>query len=76
MGVLTTSFLQFKAFLNSQPLYQLLDDPSDPALFTPGYFLIDALLNALTDPSLLEVKINHFSREKMVRRMLQSFLAR
>jgi hypothetical protein len=45
------------------------DDPADLGALTPGHFLIGAPLNAIPEPSLLDVPAGRLSRWKLLQQM-------
>ncbi|KMQ88090.1 hypothetical protein RF55_12480 [Lasius niger] len=47
----------------------LTDDPEDLGALTPGHFLIGGPLNAIPEPSLLDVPVNRLSRWRMLQQM-------
>ncbi|XP_043498438.1 uncharacterized protein LOC122521747 [Polistes fuscatus] len=57
----STLLAQIEAILNSRPLEPLKDDPEDTTALTPGHFLIGTALNAVPEPSLLDVSVNRLS---------------
>ncbi|KMQ82668.1 hypothetical protein RF55_22199, partial [Lasius niger] len=59
---MATFLAEVEACLNSRPLQALTDDPEDLDALTPGHFLIGAPLNAIPEPSLLDVPVNRLSR--------------
>ncbi|XP_046145604.1 uncharacterized protein LOC123988890, partial [Osmia bicornis bicornis] len=68
-----TLLAQIEAILNSRPLEPLSDDPDDLSALTPGYFLIGSPLNAVPEPTLLDVSVNRLSRWQFLQQRLQQF---
>ncbi|XP_046145725.1 uncharacterized protein LOC123989050 [Osmia bicornis bicornis] len=68
-----TLLTQIKAILNSRPLEPLSDDPDDLSALTPGHFLIGSPLNAVPEPTLLDVSVNRLSRWQFLQQRLQQF---
>lgn len=66
---MTTLLTEVEACLNSRPLRALTDDPKNLDAQTPGHFLVGASLNAIPDPSLLEVPGNRLSRWRLLQQM-------
>ncbi|KMQ81477.1 hypothetical protein RF55_26206, partial [Lasius niger] len=66
---MTTLLAEVEACLNSRPLRALTDDPEDLDALTPGHFLVGAPLNAIPEPSLLEVPANRLSRWRLLQQM-------
>ncbi|KMQ90572.1 bel12-ag transposon polyprotein [Lasius niger] len=66
---LTTFLAEVEACLNSRPLQALSDDPEDIGALTPGHFLVGAPLNAVPEPSLLDVSTNRLSRWRLLQQM-------
>ncbi|XP_055714720.1 uncharacterized protein LOC129808834 [Phlebotomus papatasi] len=71
-----TLLSQVEATLNSRPLTQLSDDPTDPQPLTPGHFLTMAPLNQLPDPDVTHLKINTLSRWQLCQKVYQDFVKR
>jgi len=67
---------QIEACLNSRPLTQASNDPSDLTVLTPGHFLIGDLLTAVPDEVLIETRMNRLSRWQLVQQMAQHFWKR
>jgi len=59
---MATFLAKVEACLNSRPVQALSDDPEDLSALTPGYFLIGGPLNAMPEPSLLNVPANQLTR--------------
>ena len=47
-----TLLTQVEAYLSSQPLIALSNEPNDPTYFSPGHFLIGAPLTSFPQPDL------------------------
>ncbi|XP_070521634.1 uncharacterized protein [Cardiocondyla obscurior] len=73
---MATLLAQIKACLNSRLLAALSDDPEDLAALTPGYFLMGGPLNAVPEPSLVDISTNALSRWQLVQRMRDHFWER
>ncbi|XP_071579548.1 uncharacterized protein [Temnothorax nylanderi] len=73
---LMTVTTQAEACLNSRPITPMSADPADLEALTPGHFLIGAPLNALPEPSLLDVNLNRLSRWQLLQQQLQMFWKR
>ena len=73
---LSTLLAQIEAVLNSRPLCALSDDPSDVTAITPAHFLIGTTLNAVPEPSLLELPVSRLSRLQLIRQMVERFWKR
>ncbi|XP_043493916.1 uncharacterized protein LOC122518864 [Polistes fuscatus] len=69
----STLLAQVEAILYSRPLKPLSDDPEDTTAFTPGHFLIETALNAIPEPSLLDVSVNRLSRWQFIKQRMQQF---
>ncbi|XP_046145777.1 uncharacterized protein LOC123989146 [Osmia bicornis bicornis] len=68
-----TLLAQIEAILNSRPLEPLSDDPDDVSALSPGHFLIGSALNAVPEPTLLDVSVNRLSRWQFLQQRLQQF---
>ncbi|XP_029054136.2 uncharacterized protein LOC114881492 [Osmia bicornis bicornis] len=71
-----TLLAQIEAILNSRPLEVLTDDPDDVSALSPGHFLIGSPLNAVPEPTLLDVAVNRLSRWQFLQQRLQPFWRR
>ncbi|XP_024879015.1 uncharacterized protein LOC112459229 [Temnothorax curvispinosus] len=66
---MTTFLAEVEACLNSRPLQALTDDPEDLDALTPGHFLIGAPLNAIPEPSTVDIQTNRLSRWRLLQNM-------
>ncbi|KMQ85693.1 hypothetical protein RF55_15601 [Lasius niger] len=66
---MATFLAEVEACLNLRPLQALTDDPKDLDALTSGHFLIGAPLNAIPEPSLLDVPVNRLSRWRLLQQM-------
>ncbi|XP_029053848.2 uncharacterized protein LOC114881275 [Osmia bicornis bicornis] len=66
-----TLLAQIEAIHNSRPLEPLSDDPDDVSALSPGHFLIGSPLNAVPEPTLLDISVNRLSRWQFVQKRLQ-----
>lgn len=73
MEQLSTIVCQIEAVLNSRPLTPLSDDPDDFKALTPGHFLIGQELNAIPEPSMLELNVNRLSIWQKIQFVTQEF---
>ncbi|XP_055714251.1 uncharacterized protein LOC129808498 [Phlebotomus papatasi] len=71
-----TLLSQVEATLNSRPLTQLSDNPTDPQPLTPGHFLTMAPLNQLPDPDVTHLKISTLNRWQLCQKVYQDFVKR
>ncbi|XP_058449039.1 uncharacterized protein LOC131429000 [Malaya genurostris] len=71
-----TVLTQIEAVLNSRPLTQSSDDPNDFTAITPAHFLIGREMNAILEPSYLNLKESSLSRWQLVQTMQQHFWKR
>lgn len=62
-----------EASLNSRPLCPMSSDPNDIEALTPGHFLTCGPLNAVPEPSVLNVQDNRLDRWKLLAKMHQDF---
>ncbi|XP_074099251.1 uncharacterized protein LOC141527581 [Cotesia typhae] len=69
----TTLLHQVEAILNSRPLESLSQDPQDLSALTPGHLLIGRALNAIPEPSLLELNTARLSRWQFIQQRIQCF---
>ncbi|XP_029055190.1 uncharacterized protein LOC114882466 [Osmia bicornis bicornis] len=65
-----TLLAQIEAILNSRLLEPLSDDPDDVSALSPGHFLIGSPLNAVPEPTLLDVSVNRLSRWQFLQQRL------
>ena len=72
----STLLCQVEGILNSRPLTQLSDDPSDMEVLTPGHFLTGDSMVALPQEDLAEVAPWRLTRWQMVQQMQQHFWRR
>lgn len=70
---LSTVLSQIEACLNSRPLTQLSDDPSDPLPLTPGHFLVGEPLINIPDKSYEDMKISNLERWRLTQKMVNDF---
>ncbi|XP_011687068.1 PREDICTED: uncharacterized protein LOC105449509 [Wasmannia auropunctata] len=63
---MATFLAEVEGCLNSRPLQALTDDPEDLDALTPGHFLIGGPLNAIPEPSLIDVPTNRLSRWRLL----------
>lgn len=68
-----TLIIQIEGILNSRPLTQLSNDPSDLTYLTPGHFLIGAPLTTFPEPNLTDIPQNRLKFWKLCTQMQQSF---
>lgn len=54
----------------------MTDDPEDLGALTPGHFLIGGPLNAIPEPSLLDVPANRLTRWRLLQQMRDHLWAR
>ncbi|XP_058828037.1 uncharacterized protein LOC131687953 [Topomyia yanbarensis] len=73
---LQTVFVQIESCLNSRPLTPLSNDPSDFEALTPGHFLIQRPLTAVSEPALTEVPEIRLSRWQQAQDFLQRIWAK
>ncbi|CAD6240815.1 GSCOCG00012580001-RA-CDS [Cotesia congregata] len=69
----TTLLTQVEAILNSRPMEALSDDPQDLSSLTPGHFLIGRPLNAIPEPSLMDIDVSRLSRWQFIQQRVQHF---
>ena len=70
---LFTLLCQIEAALNSRPLVPLHDDINDFEPLTPGHFLTGGNLVAIPQPSLIDLKVNRFSRWQQMQQCFELF---
>ncbi|XP_071579066.1 uncharacterized protein [Temnothorax nylanderi] len=66
---MTTFLAEVEACLNSRPLQALTDDPEDLDALTPGHFLIGGPLNAIPEPSTVDMPTNRLNRWRLLQNM-------
>jgi len=71
---MATFLAEVEVCLNSRPVQALSEDPEDFSALTPGHFLIGGPLNALPEPSLLNVLANQLTRWRLLQKMLVAAL--
>lgn len=69
----TTVLVQIEACLNSRPLCPISSDSRDFNVLTPGHFLTGDALQALPEPSLVDIKDNHLNRWQYLQKLQQHF---
>lgn len=70
---LSTITAQIESTLNSRPITELSDDPSDPQALTPGHFLVGRPLTDLPSPSHLHLADNRLDSWQRCQKMVESF---
>ncbi|XP_065082433.1 uncharacterized protein LOC135704851 [Ochlerotatus camptorhynchus] len=73
---LYTTLTQIEAVLNSRPLAPCSDDPCDLSAITPAHFLIGREMQAVPEPSYLDLKQSTLSRWQLVQTIFQHFWRR
>ncbi|KXJ70064.1 hypothetical protein RP20_CCG024959 [Aedes albopictus] len=73
---LYTTLTQIEAVLNSRPLAPSSDDPNDFSAITPAHFLIGREMQAVAEPSYLNIRESKLSRWQLIQTMLQHFWKR
>lgn len=73
---LYTTLTQIEAVLNSRPLVPSSDDPCDFTAVTPAHFLIGREMQAISEPSYLNLKMSTLSRWQLVQTIFQHFWRR
>lgn len=73
---LYTTLTQIEAVLNSRPLVPCSDDPNDFTAITPAHFLIGREMQAVAEPSYLNLRESMLSRWQLVQTILQHFWKR
>lgn len=68
-----TLLIEIEAVLNSRPLCPLSSDPNDTDALTPGHFLTGGPLNAVPEPSLLNMRENRLNRWQYIEKLQQDF---
>lgn len=71
-----TTLTQIEAVLNSRPLTPCSDDPNDYTAITPAHFLIGREMQAVVEPSYVNLKQSSLSRWQLVQTMVQHFWKR
>ncbi|GBM64200.1 hypothetical protein AVEN_159585-1 [Araneus ventricosus] len=71
-----TLIIQIEACLNSRPLCQISEDPSELAVLTPGHFIIGTALTTIPKENLLDEKISSLKRWKLTQQLFHSFWKR
>ena len=71
-----TLLTEIEACLNSRPLTEISNDPSDLSPLTPGHFLIGRAITSLVEADLTEVKLGLVDRWKLLSKMTQLFWKR
>ena len=66
---MTTVISQIEACLNSRPLTEILSDPSELEVLTPGHFLVGRPLLAVPEHDLLDAKQSQLSRWQLVQQV-------
>lgn len=68
-----TLLTEIEASLNSRPLGPLSSDPTDLDVLTPGHFLTGGPINAVLEPSLLNISENRLNRWQHLEKLNQDF---
>ncbi|XP_062557399.1 uncharacterized protein LOC134222271 [Armigeres subalbatus] len=73
---LNTVLTQIEACLNSRPLTQISNDPSDLGVLTPGHFLVQRPLTAVAGPWLKDIPEGRLSRWQQAENFVQRVWSR
>ncbi|XP_062538869.1 uncharacterized protein LOC134207163 [Armigeres subalbatus] len=73
---LNTVLTQIEACLNSRPLTQISNDPSDLSVLTPGHFLVQRPLTAVAGPWLKDIPEGRLSRWQQAENFVQRVWSR
>lgn len=68
-----TLLTEIESCLNSRPLCPLSSDPNDIDALTPGHFLVGGPMNAVLQPSLLNINENRLTRWQYLEKLNQDF---
>lgn len=71
-----TILIQIEAILNSRPLCQFSDDPTDFTYLTPAHFLLGKPVTSLPEQDISDIKLNRLSFWKQCSRIQQEFWKR
>ncbi|XP_055522477.1 uncharacterized protein LOC129716668 [Wyeomyia smithii] len=73
---LSTLLCQIEAILNPRPLYSLSSDPMEPEVLTPGHFIINRPLLAISELSLMHLPTNRLSHWQRIQQLREHFWKR
>lgn len=73
---MSTLLCQIEACLNSRPLCENSNDPTDITALTPGHFLINSALLSIPEPSIVDINPNRLDRWQQIQQMRQFFWKR
>ncbi|XP_062713425.1 uncharacterized protein LOC134290324 [Aedes albopictus] len=71
-----TLLVQVEMCLNSRPITELSNDPSDLQALTPGHFLVGTNLQAIPEPDLKQTPDNRLNRWQLMQKRLQAIWKR
>lgn len=73
---MVTLLVQIEAILNSRPLVEQSNDPTDFKALSPGHFLVGRELTAIAEPGYTDLKQSTLSRYQLIQQRKQSFWRR
>lgn len=71
-----TLITQVEMCMNSRPITELTNDPSDLEALTPGHFLVGTNLQAIPEADLKQIPDNRLSRWQLMQKRLQAIWKR